>query len=265
MAEQEHTDLERLQKRKRQEAALRKQMQYINSLSPEDREKIYAKKHRPAEHIEPKTFKEKWANYWYHYKWLTFGCVAAVLIGGFFVYDMVTKEKYDMSIMMITKDYYDSESVGAYIDKTAQYCPDTDENEEQNISFMAIQMDRENSEQADPNFYMAQFVKMTSSISEGMDAVYLMDQDNYDFLTQEEGDVKFVDLSQFSDNENVEGDKYYIKNDALLGDVDAGNDLFLVLRAPDDMPNIDKDDVKELYVTSKEYLINLMNQTPVEK
>lgn len=106
---------------------------------------------------------------------------------------------------------------------------------------------------------------MTSSISEGMDAVYLMDQDNYDFLTQEEGDVKFVDLSQFSDNENVEGDKYYIKNDALLGDVDAGNDLFLVLRAPDDMPNIDKDDVKELYETSKEYLINLMNQTPVEK
>lgn len=260
----EHIDLNRIQSRKRQEAALRKQRQYIQSLSPEDREKIYAKKRRPHVEIKPKTPKEKLANFWYHYKWVTIASVVGVALVVFFIYDLVTKEKYDFEVLFATASYYDSEAISEVFDETDQYATDLDGDGTPNVSVMYVNMDQSQADSGDPNYYMAQFVKFSTAISGGEDAVLILDQANYDMLMEQDESLEFADLSQYSDSSAIEGDKYYIKDDPILGELDQGNDLFIVLKQPEDMKDQSKEKNKENYEAQVAYLTNLMNQTPAE-
>jgi hypothetical protein len=265
MADQPRTDFEKLQAKKRQEAALRKQMQYINSLSPEDREKIYAKKHRTHEEIKPKTLKQKAANYWYHYKWVTIGVLIAAAIGSFFLHDMLTREKYDFEMMVATAEYFDMDAVQSAFDKTSQYAVDTDGNGEQSISVLYVQIDHENAESQDPNYYMAQYVKFSAALSQGEDAIFVLDQKTYDFLTEQDETLAFEDLTQYSDNAGIDGDRYYLKDDPALGSLcDQGDDLFIVLRRLEDMSKPESEKTQKRYEDQVTYLTNLLNQTPEE-
>ena len=57
--------------------------------------------------IQPKTFKEKWENYWYHYKFRTivgiFVAVAAILL----IKDIFFKPKYDIELTYVVRGYSD--------------------------------------------------------------------------------------------------------------------------------------------------------------
>jgi hypothetical protein len=260
----DRTDLNRINARKRQEAALKKQMQYINSLSPEDREKIYEIKHKEPIHIAPKTFKQKISNFWYHYKAATIGIVAAVGILSFFVYEMVSKEKYDIELMLASTEAYSADLVEETAASMSPYASDYDENGKVNISIVNVQMGMTVEEQnkLDPNYYTAQFVKFSAGYSEAMYYIYIFDQANYDLLINQ-GVPEFEDLTQYSDNPNIEGDKYYIKDDPILGELDQGNDLFLCIRTLDSLPDSDKEDVQKDYENQLEFVKNILNQTPV--
>ena len=260
----EHINLNRLQSQRRQEAALRRQRQYLQTLSPEDREKLYAKKHRTHEEIKPKTLKEKLANYWYHYKWATIAGVFAVALAAFFIYDMATKEKYDFEVLFATTAYYNSEAVSETFEAADRYATDLDGDGTPNVSVLYVNMDAELADSGDPNYYMAQFVKFSAALSGGEDAVLVLDQANYDLLMGQDETLEFADLSQYSDNPAIEGDKYYIRDDPILGELDGGNDLFLVLRLPEDMKDQSKEKNQELYQAQVDYLCGLMNQTPAE-
>ena len=54
------------------------------------------------EELRPKTFKQKWKNYWYHYKLRTWMTVVFVVLGVWFIKDMFFSPKPDLSIGVAT-------------------------------------------------------------------------------------------------------------------------------------------------------------------
>lgn len=257
-------NLNRINAKKRQEAALKKQMQYINSLSPEEREKIYEIKHKAPIQVLPTTPKQKIANFWYHYKFAVIVAVFAVGLVAFFIHEIVTKQHYDIELMLASTQAYPAEAIEETADQMTPYAADYDDDGTVNISIVNVQMgmSEEEQNQVDPNYYTAQFVKYSAGYSEGMYYIYIFDQANYDLLI-EQGAPEFVDLTQYSDNPNIEGDKYYIRNDPALKSLDNGNNLFLCIRPLEDLPDSDKKDVIERYKNELEFVKNLITQTPV--
>ena len=55
-----------------------------------------------AAKIVPRTFKEKWINYWYHYKLVTLAAVAGAALVFSFVWSVTHATKYDASISVVT-------------------------------------------------------------------------------------------------------------------------------------------------------------------
>ncbi|MBE6607930.1 MAG: hypothetical protein E7633_05210 [Ruminococcaceae bacterium] len=53
----------------------------------------------PNEIKRPTSFKAWVENYWYHYKWHTIVAVFAVILGAMLVFQMATKEKYDIKVI----------------------------------------------------------------------------------------------------------------------------------------------------------------------
>ena len=51
----------------------------------------------------PKTLKEKWDNYWYHYKLVTWLAVFVVFVAGWFVKDIFFGVKYDLVVNIASK------------------------------------------------------------------------------------------------------------------------------------------------------------------
>ncbi len=58
---------------------------------------------KQEEVLLPKTFKQKWANYWYHYKLVTWLAVFAVFVAGWFVKDIFFGPKYDLVVDIASK------------------------------------------------------------------------------------------------------------------------------------------------------------------
>lgn len=261
MAEQ--TERERAQAKKRQEIALKKQRQYLEQLSAEEKEQVYEKLHRAPVSIKPATPKDKLSNYWYHYKWMTIIAVFVVVIAAFFIHDMVTKEKYDLEMMLIAADAYDYETLNQTFQSKTKYLDDWNQDGKTNILVTNVEMDMDNVDNADPNYHSAQVVKMSASFSDGTHMIYILDQKNYDMIMDENGKGMFEDLSQYSDHENVDGDKYSLKNDPDLSGLCKDEELFLVIRSLKSHPKSDKESVQKDHKQQLAFVKNILNNHKV--
>ena len=86
----DHLDLEEIKRRQQQLVEMKKVKQGQIEAPQVDLE---------AEKIVPHTVKEKRQNFWYHYKWVTIGSILGAALLIFFIADMATKDKYDITIM----------------------------------------------------------------------------------------------------------------------------------------------------------------------
>ncbi len=76
--------------------------------------------------IIPKTPKEKWQNYWYHFKWHTIGGMALIIVLAVMIVQCASRESYDFITIVYTRSAIESgrmEKIEEYIE---QYAEDID-------------------------------------------------------------------------------------------------------------------------------------------
>lgn len=172
--------------------------------------------------ILPMTFKEKWDNYWYHYKFLTFGIIFVSILTIIFVCQMAFRVRYDNNMIMVSEiplDFY----YGTLNDEWNEFSVDKTENGVIDLQVSYLQFDRDNKYGGadDPTVVQANYVKLAGAISALDGFVFLVDEPSYNFLLEQE--LVFEDLSGKYDAENLGLDSkgYKIENTAagkVLGD-----------------------------------------------
>lgn len=159
----------------------------------------------------PKTFKQKWKNYWYHYKGTTWLTVFISVLAVWFIHDMFFSPKPDLSIGIATYtgvSYFTddiSEDLGAY-------AGDYNEDGQVLISASESYFNMEDAEMVS-----AYYQKFIAEISGGSELVFILDDFTYDVvLDNTEGESMFIDFGElYPDVDYIEGDKIDITEHPL--------------------------------------------------
>ena len=161
--------------------------------------------------LVPKTFKQKWKNYWYHYKGTTWMTVFISVLVVWFIHDMFFSPKPDLSIGIATYtgvSYFTediSEDLGAY-------AGDYNEDGQVLISASESYFNMEDAEMVS-----AYYQKFIAEISGGSELVFILDDFTYDIiLDNTEGESMFIDFGElYPDVDYIEGDKIDITEHPL--------------------------------------------------
>lgn len=161
--------------------------------------------------LVPKTFKQKWKNYWYHYKGTTWMTVFISVLVVWFIHDMFFSPKPDLSIGIATYtgvSYFTddiSEDLGAY-------AGDYNEDGQVLISASESYFNMEDAEMVS-----AYYQKFIAEISGGSELVFILDDFTYDVvLDNTEGESMFIDFGElYPDVDYIEGDKIDITEHPL--------------------------------------------------
>ena len=161
--------------------------------------------------LVPKTFKQKWKNYWYHYKGTTWLTVFISVLAVWFIHDMFFSPKPDLSIGIATYtgvSYFTediSEDLGAY-------AGDYNEDGQVLISASESYFNMEDTEMVS-----AYYQKFIAEISGGSELVFILDDFTYDVvLDNTEGESMFIDFGElYPDVDYIDGDKIDITEHPL--------------------------------------------------
>ncbi len=242
-------DIEKLNDRKKRDIEAKKQLARYKAMDPAERAKLEVKK---KEFTEPASAKSDIANFWFHYKWLVIAIAFLIVVAVFCVMEIVKKDKYDLEFMYISSENYDHTVIEALSDDLSEYVEDYDNNSQKQVGITAV---TNSDSMADANTAMANKTKLYASFSKGYHMVYFIDEDTYDYLTEE--GASFYDLSEFSDSENIEQDKYYVSSNSAfsaLSGLDNASSMIMVLRRLEDIPKNDKESVIEEYEHNVEFV-----------
>ncbi len=167
----------------------------------------------------PKTFKEKWDNYWYHYKFRTIVGIALGVMAIFLIKDIFFKPKYDITITYLVKGYIDlgdyaSKDEGDYVElenMLMEYIDDYNGDGKKNIDIRLVELPAvEHVENL--QLYNAMSAKFMSEFAIGNMALYIMPPELVESMDMTD---KFLNLSEkYPDNSRMEGLGMYI-GDAL--------------------------------------------------
>ena len=256
--------------------AKKKKDQYITPQQREMQELIELKKMRQqaAEHPEqqfefekeepivPKTFKEKWKNYWYHYKTATWVSLFAGVLVVLLVKDVIFRPKYDLNITASSVYPFSSFNTNM-TDDLSVYLQDYDGNGKTLLQYGEITVDYTGQGLVDSQINAISMQKMMAVLAAGDDLLFIMDQQAYDAI-QEQGDGEsiFADLSLiFPDIDIVQGDKL-ILNQTALGEKMMISSLeepvFFCLRALGGSADPKRSKVQDQYDRAKQYLQALL-------
>jgi len=264
------TDKERaMRQHQRDMEFLRRKQMIRESQTKEERERVYNSIHYNHVVEEPKTFSKKVENFWYHYR-ITIIIVAALAgIVFWFLHDMITNTKYDINMGIFTFQPYYQDYV-ALSEEWTPYLEDYNNDGESHIMVLPVEYDivegSKESSSVDYNEIMASTTHLAAIFDRSSrHYVLLMDQNYYDYFI--ERGLVFTDLSELSDAEGVEGDKFYVKDHPAFALFEGKDDCFFVLRHPDTIMGWDAEDeeMMECYDQSVEYLKNLMDEKIVSE
>lgn len=183
------------------------------------------------EKIVPKTLKQKWDNYWYHYKGLTWSCLIGAVAAVWIVHDVFFAPKPDITLNIATETALSS--INPEMEEDAYpYMADYNEDGEIIFSFSETSL----GESSDPQMAFANYQKFIAVMAAGTDLLYMLDDTGYDaVLEMSEGESMFIDFSKlYPGLEIADGDKLRI-DDLALGkewklDRFEDQDFYLCLR-----------------------------------
>lgn len=182
----------------------------------------------------PKTFKEKWDNYWYHYKLVTWLAVFVVFVAGWFVKDILFGVKYDLVVDIASKYSFSAINEGMGEDAAA-YIEDYDGNGKKAVLVNEMQVNYDGTGSNDQTTMVGE-QKILAVLNAGEDLVFILDGQTYDQLIGSNGGESiFTDLSALYPDlpELVQDDKVLIQQTALgkkwrMNTV--GSELYLCVR-----------------------------------
>lgn len=174
-----------------------------------------------GEPVFPRTFKEKWANYWYHYKLLTFGIAFAAIITISFVGSIIFKTKYDAYLTIASLYPYDT-LVQTIVKEITPFTTEATGNDKIDIAVFPIQIDFEGKYGGTPELMQANVAKLMGQVSTMESFIYLLDDTAYEYIL--EMGLPFLDLSGTVSPDRLSQDNklYSIKDSALTAELDMG-------------------------------------------
>lgn len=163
------------------------------------------------EELRPKTFKQKWKNYWYHYKMRTWLSVIFVVLGIWLIKDIFFSPKPDLSIGVATYTGV-SYFTDAIDEDLAEYAADYDGDGQTYIAASESYFNVEDIEMV--NAYYQKFI---AELSVGSPLVYILDDYTYDMVMgSSEGYSMFIDFGElYPDVDYISGDKIDITDHPL--------------------------------------------------
>lgn len=164
----------------------------------------------------PKTFKQKWANYWYHYKLVTWLAIFAVFVAGWFVKDIFFGPKYDLVVDIASKYTFSAinENMG---EDAAVYAEDYDGNGKRAVQVNEMQVNYDGTGETNQSTMVGE-QKILAVLNAGEDLLFILDSQTYDQLIDSNaGNTIFTDLSAIYPDmpELVQGDKVLIQQTEL--------------------------------------------------
>lgn len=173
--------------------------------------------------IVPITFKQKWDNYWYHYKGRTFGVALLTILVVVFALEMIFKTVHDGKITIVAQYPLDafSKNISSVLSKP-EILTDITENEKLELDLAIMQIDQEGKYGSGPEVMQANVVKLSASVSSLDSFIFVLDQPSYDYLLGME--MTFMDLSDKVDKSHLENgkDKYSLKGTKIAEELDLG-------------------------------------------
>lgn len=164
--------------------------------------------------LKPKTFREKWDNYWYHYKWLTIGMAFVVFVVGGILWSFFFHEKYDTSFSIYT-EYPFSNAQELLEPPLTQLAYDYDGNGKVTLDLQVYQIAGESNEQTmAPAVRQANSARLAANLGTGKYYLFLLDESGYENLVAQGG--AFVDLASLFNSDKIEGDRYYLNGTKLM-------------------------------------------------
>lgn len=89
---------------------------------------------QPSEPIgQPQTIKGKWENFWFHYKLPTVIVSFLVIVSAILVFQLVTKEKYDYTVTVVTQKAISPTAFGLMEAQLLPFAQDLDGNGEKSV------------------------------------------------------------------------------------------------------------------------------------
>ena len=217
------------------------------------------------EKIVPRTFREKWANYWYHYKGATWITVFVVILAVWFIKDIFFGPQYDLTVTSASKFSFSAinPDINALLDEyiTEDYNGDG----KMNTIYSEITVDY-TGDTIDPQVNMLNMQKFMAVFTSGTDLVFIMDQGTYDSITENSTDEIFTDFSEVyagMDMEIVQGDKIILNNTRFGKELYMGNlgeDIFLCVRSMVGTADPGKEKVQKAYEASMQFADNLLRE-----
>lgn len=251
---QSMTDREIQAEKKRKELAIKKARQALNNASEEEKQEIFKKVHINRTVEQPKTAKGKIENFWYHYKVITIVVVLLIGIASYMIYDIVTKIRYDLTITIVTTqdNVTPTDRLSEFESEIKKYADDYNKSNKIDIMISDLRI----GEKTDPLILQAGVTKYTVSLGNSDDFIYIYDEDTYN-RSIEQGAI-YVDLSNKFNNENINQDKYYLKNDDRFSKLIGYENLVLVVKDIENMPKQDNDK-KQNYNNAMDFVTKLIN------
>lgn len=133
---------------------------------------------RSGAELKPENPKSKWDNFWFYHKWHVILGVAAVLLAGFFIHDMLSVVHPDYEIGMITRKGWSESAITALENDFQAHGEDLngDGKVVVQVNSYVIAAD---SDTADPNVQMASVTKLTADLSRGTSVIFLTDDPSF--------------------------------------------------------------------------------------
>ena len=196
--------------------------------------------------IVPKTFKEKWDNFWFQYKWHTIGITAALIVLTVLVAQCATKPKYDMSVVYFSYTPVMDNQLNKVSDYIEEFASDLDGNGEVNISVVNCSLSNESNN-----------VQYRNTVLTKLQALIAADEKALIFITDNESIEYFENISPdggFFDAEPLKlGDAFYNSTtNSSLGKLPDG--LQISCRKVSDTILGEKKDIKKYYEESNKVL-----------
>ena len=130
--------------------------------------------------VMPKTFTEKWENFWFHYKWHTIAVVFITVALAIIITQCATRTKYDLKIVYFTyKPVLEAQTV-PMAEYFENYAEDINGDGETNVQIINCSLSNENS---DTQYKNSIYSKIQSIIVSDYSALhFITDKDSFEYF-----------------------------------------------------------------------------------
>lgn len=151
------------------------------------------------------SFKKKWDNYWYYYKWYTVIGIFVVIVMSVIGYQMVTKTVYDNGIVVAGNVPSTLADVDAFRNDILPLYKDTNGDGEVNINVTFVPLGTKINSVMDAEFALAYPQQLSALIAADMDEFFIVSED---VLISYGRDKAFADVTLIQKELGLTDEKY---------------------------------------------------------